>query len=87
MSVMASNPLGNVSCVIDRRLHVQRSPRGLSLDRPYYVARVGSALTFGATLDRGTDASVSWTLSDGVLASGRTGEWRGRDRGSAQGPN
>lgn len=73
VSVTASNPLGNVSCVIDRRLHVQRSPRGLSLDRPYYVARVGSALTFGAALDRGTDVSVSWTLSDGVLATGRTG--------------
>ncbi|CAN7997068.1 unnamed protein product, partial [Ixodes hexagonus] len=73
VSVTASNPLGNVSCVIDRSVHVQRSPGRLSLERPYYVARAGTALTFAATLDRGTDVSVSWTLSDGVLATSHTG--------------
>ncbi|KAK8771899.1 hypothetical protein V5799_024859 [Amblyomma americanum] len=64
VSVTASNPLGNVTRLIDRPLYVGSPAEGLALEpRDYAVVVAGRSASVRATLRRGgPDVSIAWRL-------------------------
>ena len=66
LSVVASNPLGNISYTNDVPFYVQIPPTGLWIkdrDSRYYTA-LGNKTTIQACLMEGTDVKFDWDMDD-----------------------
>ncbi|XP_049269159.1 uncharacterized protein LOC119385456 [Rhipicephalus sanguineus] len=71
VSVTASNPLGNVTRLIDRTVYVGSPAEGLTLEPSDYAVVVAGRLgSFRAALRRGEDITVAWELRSATAPAG-----------------
>ncbi|XP_023220362.1 uncharacterized protein LOC111622242 [Centruroides sculpturatus] len=71
VKVTASNPLGSVSMTLPDLFYVQIPPKGLELNRKYYITVLGEPIVLGATVTAGTNVSYDWYLGDNIVYSKR----------------
>ncbi|XP_055951462.1 uncharacterized protein LOC129987514 [Argiope bruennichi] len=67
ISVTATNPLDSVNQNLSQPFFVQFAPKGLKLDRQYYIIQYMHTLKIFASVSQGTNISFVWTLDNEQL--------------------
>ncbi|GBN35300.1 Polycystic kidney disease 1 like 1, partial [Araneus ventricosus] len=67
ISVTATNPLDSINQNLPQPFYVQFAPKGLKLDKQYYIIQHKHALRILASVTQGTNISFAWMLDNEQL--------------------